>query len=243
MLPKTCNQDTWMQMFQYKILHRILATNSKLFLYKIFESPLCSFCNSENESILHLFCECDITTGIWQDIIDWLNSQGFNFEYLNDSQIILGDPRLDAVVNRILLTTKIAIFQSKEKSKPPTLFQVLSGLSLNMKWRFNIINLPIYFLILTYLPWLTLHKWHRCALCKPLRLDHQRAKNLQLPRQTLTMSFVQSLPQQVLECTINSPNKPHAHSTSPILAILILSFPLKLLYMISKLSTTLRSVC
>ena len=133
MLPKTCNQDTWMQMFQYKILHRILATNSKLFLYKIFESPLCSFCNSENESILHLFCECDITTGIWQDIIDWLNSQGFNFEYLNDSQIILGDPRLDAVVNRILLTTKIAIFQNKEKSKPPTLFQVLSMLKSQFK--------------------------------------------------------------------------------------------------------------
>ena len=133
MLPKTCNQDTWMQMFQYKILHRILATNSKLFLYKIFESPLCSFCNSENESILHLFCECDITTGIWQDIIDWLNSQGFNFEYLNDSQIILGDLRLDAVVNRILLTTKIAIFQNKEKSKPPTLFQVLSMLKSQFK--------------------------------------------------------------------------------------------------------------
>ena len=43
MLPKTCNQDTWMQMFQYKVLHRILAPNSKLFLYKMFKSPLCSF--------------------------------------------------------------------------------------------------------------------------------------------------------------------------------------------------------
>ena len=123
----------WMQMFQYKILHLVLATNSKLFIYKIFESPLCSFCNSENESILHLFCECDLTTGNWQDIIDWLNSQGFNFEYFSDSQIILDDPRLDAVVNRILLTTKIAIFQNKEKSKPPTLIQILAMLKSQFK--------------------------------------------------------------------------------------------------------------
>ena len=137
-IPKTCNRDTWMYMFQYKILHRILATNSKLFLYKIFESPLCSFCKSADETILHLYCECDMTTGVWQDIIDWLNPQGFNFEYFRDSQIILGDPKMDAVVNRILLTTKIAIFKNREKSKPPTLSQVLSMLRSQFKIeRFN----------------------------------------------------------------------------------------------------------
>ena len=127
-LPKMCNRDTWMQMFQYKILHRIVATNSKLFLYKIFDSPLCSYCTSDSETILHLFCECDLTTGVWQEIINWLNPQGFRFEYFRDSQIILGDPRIDAVVNRILLTTKIAIFINREQSKPPTLNQVLAML-------------------------------------------------------------------------------------------------------------------
>ena len=132
-IPKTCNRDTWMYMFQYKILHRILGTNSKLFLYKIFESPLCSYCKSADETILHLYCECDMTTGVWQDIIDWLNPQGFNFEYFRDSQIILGDPKMDAVINRILLTTKIAIFKNREKSKPPTLCQVLSMLRSQFK--------------------------------------------------------------------------------------------------------------
>ena len=82
---------------------------------------------------LHLYCECDMTTGVWQDIIDWLNPQGFNFEYFRDSQIILGDPKMDAVINRILLTTKIAIFKNREKSKPPTLSQVLSMLKSQFK--------------------------------------------------------------------------------------------------------------
>ena len=140
-LPKTCNRDTWMQMFQYWTLHRILATNSKLHLYKIFESALCSFCNSEDETTLHLFCECDLTTGVWQEIIDWLNPQGFNFEYFRDSQIILGDPKIDPVVNRILLTTKIAIFKNRKQSKLPTLSQVLSMLKSQFKTeKFNAEN-------------------------------------------------------------------------------------------------------
>ena len=40
---------------------------------------------------------------------------------------------MDAVVNRILLTTKIAIFKNREKSKPPTLSQVLSMLRSQFK--------------------------------------------------------------------------------------------------------------
>ena len=28
-----------------------------------------------------------------QEILEWLNTQGYNFEYLTDSQINVGDPR------------------------------------------------------------------------------------------------------------------------------------------------------
>ena len=126
-LLKTCNQDKWMQMFQYKILHRILATNKKLFQYKIIDSPLCNYCGLEDESIQHLFCECDLATTIWQDIIEWLKKQGRNIEYFKDSQIILGDSNLDPVINRIILTAKIAIFKNK-KGNPPKIHQILSML-------------------------------------------------------------------------------------------------------------------
>ena len=63
-LLKTYNQNKWMRMFQYKILHRILATNKILFQYKIIESPSCSYYELEDESIQHLFCECDLATTI-----------------------------------------------------------------------------------------------------------------------------------------------------------------------------------
>ena len=125
-LTKQCNQDVWMQMFQYKTLHRILATNKKLFQYKIIDSPLCSYCGMEEETI-HLFCECDLATSIWHEITGWLKKQGRSIEYLRDSQIILGDPKLDPVINRIILTTKVAIFKNKEKS-PPKINQIIAML-------------------------------------------------------------------------------------------------------------------
>ena len=74
-LSKQCNQNVWMQMFQYKILHRILGTNKKLFQYKIIDSPLCSYCGIEEETIQHLFCECDLAKSIWQDITGWLKTR------------------------------------------------------------------------------------------------------------------------------------------------------------------------
>ena len=75
-LSKQCNQNVWMQMFQYKILHCILATNKKLFQYKIIDSSLCSYCGMEEETIKHLFCECDLATSTWQDITVWLKTKG-----------------------------------------------------------------------------------------------------------------------------------------------------------------------
>ena len=126
-LSKQCNQNVWMQMFQYKILHCILATNKKLVQYKIIDSPLCSYCKMEEETIQHLFCECDLATSIWHDITGWLKTQGRSIEYLRYSQIILGDPKFDPVINRIILTTKVAIFKNKDKT-PPRIGQIISML-------------------------------------------------------------------------------------------------------------------
>ena len=51
--------DTKLRVFQYKILNRILYTNSKLFAFSIVDSPLCTFCKKE-ESLEHLLFYCKI---------------------------------------------------------------------------------------------------------------------------------------------------------------------------------------
>ena len=50
-LPFQVALDTYMRDFQYKILNRILFTNSKLFKLKLVESPLCSFCDKNEETL------------------------------------------------------------------------------------------------------------------------------------------------------------------------------------------------
>ena len=54
--------DTNSREFQYKVLHRYLATN--MFLHKIglAPSPLCTFCKRESESFEHLLIKCDYSS-------------------------------------------------------------------------------------------------------------------------------------------------------------------------------------
>ena len=53
-------RDTYIQWFQTRIIHRILATNSLLFKMKIVNDILCTFCLSEEETLVHLFWNCNV---------------------------------------------------------------------------------------------------------------------------------------------------------------------------------------
>ena len=133
-LPFRVGFDHWSKMFQYKILHRILPTNSKLFQYNIKDSELCDFCLIDRESILHIFCECEIATSIWDSVVEWYNSFGYNLDYLSDAQIVFGDPSFDPIFNRIILITKIEIFNSKSKNRRVLLGAIIQRL----KYQFQI---------------------------------------------------------------------------------------------------------
>ena len=122
------NRDVNMKMFQYKILHRILATNNNLKQYGIVDSDLCDFCGLETESIIHIFCECEVTTPIWHHISNWLERSGIRLGYLTHSQIVFGDKNWDEVVNRIIIVTKRVIFYNKRTRSIPSIIQILGTL-------------------------------------------------------------------------------------------------------------------
>ena len=50
-------RETKLQTFQYKILHRIITCNKKLFDMKIKDSPKCSYCEAV-DNIAHFFVSC-----------------------------------------------------------------------------------------------------------------------------------------------------------------------------------------
>ena len=57
-LPFTVTVKTIIREFQCKILNDIVYTNDKLFRFKMIESPLCTFCQREDESLEHLLFHC-----------------------------------------------------------------------------------------------------------------------------------------------------------------------------------------
>lgn len=52
------SNDTYLQWFQTRIVHRILGTNVLLYRMNKSLTELCNLCKTDNETLLHLFWEC-----------------------------------------------------------------------------------------------------------------------------------------------------------------------------------------
>ena len=65
LLPFHTTESTTLHIFQFKILNRILSTNSRLMKCNMSETELCFFCNETKETIPHLLRSCRYATNIW----------------------------------------------------------------------------------------------------------------------------------------------------------------------------------
>ena len=111
---------TKLRAFQFKINHNILYTNEKLHKIKLSDSPLCTFCNNETETLEHLFADCNEVASVWQEVIEYL-LQPFGMTNLTKSEIILGITTSEQqnIINHIILETKYYIYVCKlEKCLP-----------------------------------------------------------------------------------------------------------------------------
>ena len=57
--------------YQYKLMHDILPVNYKLYKWKLLDTPRCSDCFIQNETIEHLFCYCTVAITFYQQIQEW----------------------------------------------------------------------------------------------------------------------------------------------------------------------------
>ena len=70
--PSKCCRNTKMHWFQYRIIHRIIATNDLLTKMNIRQDNLCTFCKLEQEKIEHLFWHCNVVNQFWGTIDKWI---------------------------------------------------------------------------------------------------------------------------------------------------------------------------
>ena len=59
-LPFLCTKETKLRIFQFKLLHRRIATNSFLYKIEVKDTDKCFFCKSETECLIHLFWDYTI---------------------------------------------------------------------------------------------------------------------------------------------------------------------------------------
>ena len=58
--------------FQYRIIHRILATNTFLYKIKLKDSNVFSFCEEEPETIEHLLWGFHKVSDLWHKLNNWI---------------------------------------------------------------------------------------------------------------------------------------------------------------------------
>ena len=119
-LPRLTTYNTYLRSFQDKILHSILFLNKKLYLFGITKSPQCSYCNTYDETPIHLFCECNYTKYLWLQLNKHFRSD-LKFPVLTPQTAILGLFN-DSVSNihlknHILLLFKLYIYKSRNKHR------------------------------------------------------------------------------------------------------------------------------
>ena len=115
--------DNYLTWLQYKILTRILGVKVLLAELNIMSDSQCRLCGTQNETLLHLFCECSKVAPLWQNISTWIYNRinlRINMEKENILLGLLGNTNYNRPVNTIILATKGYIFGCCRQKKYQT---------------------------------------------------------------------------------------------------------------------------
>ena len=102
-------------MFQYKIIHNILATKVSLFRAKICDNNICPQCLSDIHSLDHMFLRCSSALTIWKSFQSWWANKTEQSLTLSNSMILYGvfdNTEHRYSLNYALLIAKFSIYCS-----------------------------------------------------------------------------------------------------------------------------------
>jgi hypothetical protein len=99
--------------FQFKINNKILVTKSFLFKINKVQSSMCSYCNERDETIYHLFCECEHIKLFIRNTKQWINTNlNINLN-VNEKVFLLSSSNESDIVKFITILLKYYIYKSK----------------------------------------------------------------------------------------------------------------------------------
>ena len=90
MLPFRILHEPKLIIFQFKIIHNILPTQSSLFRAGIKDSDSCPLCSYESQSLLHMLFTCNISYTFWNLFTRWWHKTYQEHIKLSESVILYG---------------------------------------------------------------------------------------------------------------------------------------------------------
>lgn len=110
---KSCD-ETYLQSFQYKIIHRIIPCNHWLHILKVKENPECDICKVD-DTILHYFIHCRMINNFWTFLSKWWLRTFKTIVPNDDSFIIFGVEinTCSVIFNYVLILAKWYIYRCK----------------------------------------------------------------------------------------------------------------------------------
>jgi len=117
-------RDSQLRWFQIKLLHRLIPTNRYLHMRRLKDNAYCTFCDSEEENLMHLFWNCRFSMSLWKDLESLLHNMCTHCSRLTFSQklIVFGVEegiKTDTAMDFIILFAKFYIFKCKILGNKP----------------------------------------------------------------------------------------------------------------------------
>ena len=107
-------------------------------LYKmnIKDSPRCDRCHFQNETLVHMFCECPDVKIFWKDALMWWNTKRPENIDPNSIEVLYGyKPEITSfyALNHYLLVAKYHVYLARNQSETPCLQVFLALLESKIK--------------------------------------------------------------------------------------------------------------
>ena len=121
-LPFVVTKEVKLSVFQFKLIHNILNTNSLLYKMQIIDSPTCPFCPDTEQSISHLFVYCSLAVSFWNEFTEWYCSQckEHSVTALTENEILYGVLKGSSslqTINHLILFGKFFLFICAKNDK------------------------------------------------------------------------------------------------------------------------------
>ena len=109
--------------FQYRLLLNKIYTNDVLSKWGVVTQDKCEFCEKNNQTLSHVFWECEVVQGIWAYITETMNIASLSINSVLSNQITAKPHQIE---NFIILIVKQHIYSCKCSNIKPTVLNTKS---------------------------------------------------------------------------------------------------------------------